>query len=136
MSDELAEGAPRQIVGREKAVASAADHGLAAGREGIGVMGIAGILAAFDGGEDPAVLHHVEQVEIAKLAARTRPQAEAARLGHRSGESIGTGTKCLGLAEGTVFCRQSQAESEAPELAASGPLDAPGDGAAVRRKAH
>src|SRR4029079_13797115 len=123
---------PREIVGGEKAVASAADHGLAAGREGIGVMGVAGILAALDCGENLAVPHHVEQVDIAELAARPRLQIQTAGLGHRSGESIGTGTKCLGLAEGAVFCRKLQAEGEAAELAASGPLDAPGDGAAVR----
>jgi hypothetical protein len=35
-------------------------------------MGVAGILAALDGGEDLAVLRDIEQVEIAELAARPR----------------------------------------------------------------
>src|SRR5512147_421850 len=105
MADELAQRPPRQIVGGEKAVAAAADHGLTVWREGERVMRVAGILAALDGGEDLAVFHHVEQVEIAELAARTCLKAQAAGLGHRSGETVSTGTKCLWLAERTVLCR-------------------------------
>jgi len=117
-------------------VASTADHGLAVVREGKGVMGVASILAAFDCGEELAVLHHVKQVKIAELAARPRLQAQAASLGHRSGEFISTGTKCLRLAERTVFCRQLQAEGEVAEVTVSRPLDALDDGAAIWRKSY
>src|SRR5512144_160948 len=134
MAYELAKRVAAQIVGGEKAVAPAADHGLAVWREGEGVMGVAGSLAALDGGEDLAVFHHVEQVEIAELAARTCLQAQASSLGHRPGEVIGTSTECLWLAERAVLCRQFQAEGEVAKLAAFRPLDAPGDRASVRRK--
>src|SRR4029077_909973 len=69
VADELAERAARQIIGGEKAVAAAADYCLAVGREGEGAMGVAGILAALDGGEDLAGVHHIEQVEFRSPAS-------------------------------------------------------------------
>ena len=67
---------------------AAADHRLAVGGEGIGVVGVARVLAALDGGDDRATLHHVEQVEIAELPARPGLQAKGPELRGGTGEAL------------------------------------------------
>jgi hypothetical protein len=51
------------------APAAATDHSLAIGGEGVGVVGVAGILSPLDGGDRRAVLH-IEQIEITELPVR------------------------------------------------------------------